>query len=299
MFNMQSGAHRLRLPGRGTKRKSNLDKKSSLAFESNTKHTKSVTGLWIDGLNQTIISCSLDGKVKVSPIRYKNIFIGASSDQTLGQFWDFVTGSLVDELDWHPMASVTGLRYSSASELAAFSCDDLSIRVVDIETRKVVREFWGCVGQINDFTFSADGRWIIAASQDSAMRIWDLPTSHLIDAIRLEKPCKALAMSSSGEYLAATIQDELGVTLWTNKTLYKHVPTRQISEKEIKQITAPSVSGEGSHGLLAGAFEEEGVGSTAAGSSAGGRTSGVASGACGRSNMAMMGTGGWVCGGEG
>jgi WD40 repeat protein len=60
-------------------------------------------------------------------------------------------------------------RYSKASELVAFSCDDLSIRVIDLETRKLVREFWGCVGQVNDFIFSNDGRWIVAASMDSVV----------------------------------------------------------------------------------------------------------------------------------
>jgi hypothetical protein len=40
-------------------------------------------------------------------------------------------------------------RNGGASELVAFSCDDLSIRVIDLETRKLVREFWGCVGPTN------------------------------------------------------------------------------------------------------------------------------------------------------
>jgi U3 small nucleolar RNA-associated protein 21 len=39
--------------------------------------------------------------------------------------------------------------------------------------------------------------------------------------------------------------------------LFKHVPTRQISEKEIGHVSAPTVSGENSHGMLEGAFEEE------------------------------------------
>jgi U3 small nucleolar RNA-associated protein 21 len=126
-----------------------------------------------------------------------------------------------------------------------------------METRRTIREFWGCNGKVNDFCFSNDGRWVIAASQDGVIRVWDMPTSHLIDAIRLEKPCTALAVSGTGEYFAAAIEGELGVTIWTNKTLYSHVPTRQISEKEIGRITVPNTSGEGAQGLIEGAFEEE------------------------------------------
>src|SRR5699024_6896117 len=89
------------------------------------------------------------------------------------------------------------------------------------------------------------------------VRVWDLPTSHLIDAIRLDKPCTALSMSVTGEYLAATVEGKPGVTIWTNKALFKHVPTRQISEKEILLVSPPTVSGEGNQGMLDGAYEDD------------------------------------------
>lgn len=71
MFNLQSGVHRQSFPPR---RPSPFHKKSipsSVAVStpgrnSGSKHTKAVTGLMVDGLNRTVISCGLDGKVKVS-----------------------------------------------------------------------------------------------------------------------------------------------------------------------------------------------------------------------------------------
>ena len=252
MFNLQSGLHRQRFPSRLTPAQARavkiqhmkqLDDVTQLQLRVKEKftpgtgrHTKAVTGIVVDNMNKQVISCSLDGTIK---------------------FWDFLTGNLVDEVDWAPMTGVTGCRYHAASDLIAFSCDDHSIRVVDIETKKTIREFWGCQGDINDFTFSNDGRWVVAASQDSIIRVWDLPTSHLIDAFRLERPCKALAFSGTGEYLAAASEAELGVQIWTNRTLFTHVPTRQISEKEINSISAPTNSGEGGQGLLEAAFDEE------------------------------------------
>lgn len=47
------------------------------------------------------------------------------------------------------MTAITGLRYNSSSDLVAFSCDDLSIRVVDIETRKLIRELCPRLGFVN------------------------------------------------------------------------------------------------------------------------------------------------------
>ena len=58
------------------------------------------------------------------------------------------------------------------------------------------------------------GRWIVASSSDSVIRVWDLPTGHLIDAIRTPSMCRALAFSSTGEYLATAHAGEIGVNVW-------------------------------------------------------------------------------------
>ncbi|KAA8570237.1 hypothetical protein EYC84_002550 [Monilinia fructicola] len=252
MFNLQSGLHRQRYPAKLTPAQARKLKIQQLqAAESGTqiisnaeknfqpglgKHRKAVTGVVVDSLNRNIISCSLDGKIK---------------------FWEFGTGNLVDEIDWFPMVSITGMRYHAPNDLIAVSCDDLSIRVIDIETKKTIRELWGCQGGINDMCFSNDGRWVIAASKDCVVRVWDLPTGHLIDAMRMETQCTALAFSGTGEFLATTCAGQVGVNLWNNKTLFTHVPTRHISEKEIASIAAPTVSGEGGHNVLDGAFQDD------------------------------------------
>ena len=252
MYNLQSGMHRQSFPSKLTPAQARqvrmqqlrqADDAVQLQTEAGRKyppgvgrHTKAVKGIIVDSMNKTVISCSADGKIK---------------------FWDFLTGTLLEEISWAPMTYPTACRYQASNNLIAFSCDDLSVRVVDMETQRTIREFWGPQDAINDFCFSSDGRWVIAASQDGVIRVWDLPTSHLIDAIRLEKPCRALAMSVTGEHLAASIEDELGVTIWTNKSLFKYVPTKQISEAELGKTSAPTVSGEGAQGLLEGAFEDE------------------------------------------
>ncbi|EKV08509.1 SnoRNA binding protein, putative [Penicillium digitatum] len=232
MFNMQSGLHRQSFPARppaGRATKSNAQTLIAAA----SKHTKAVTGLMIDSLNRTVVSCGLDGKVK---------------------FWDLLSGKFIDELDWHPMAAITGLRYNKASELVAFSCDDLSIRVIDLETRKLVREFWGCVGQVNDFIFSNDGRWIVAASMDSVVRVWDMPTGHLIDIFRVSSTCVALAMSSTGEFLATAHAGSIGISLWSNRSLFMPVSTKNLDENVIENVGLPATSGEGGAGLIEAAF---------------------------------------------
>lgn len=252
MFNLQSGLHRQRYPARLTQAQANKLKiqklqeqdgiievrsKTARKFPMGTgKHSKAVTGLVVDSLNRYIISCSLDGKVK---------------------FWDLLTGHLIDEINWFPMTGIIDMRYHASNDLIALTCDDLSIRIVDIETKKTIRELWGCRIGITDLCFSNDGRWVIAASKDSVIRVWDLPTGHLIDAIRTSSICTALAFSGTGEFLATACEGEVGVNIWNNRTLFTHVPTRHISENEIAELLGPTASGEGGHQLIDGAFQDD------------------------------------------
>ena len=159
------------------------------------------------------------------------------------------------------MTKILGLRHHRNSDLIALRCDDGSIRVLDIETKKLVRELWASRSHaelnIIDYTFSMDGRWIIAAASDWTVRVWDLPTGHLIDAMKLPGPCTAVAFSPSGEYLATALDGEVGVHIWTNRTLFSHVSTRQIAEDEVATMKAPTASGEGGEGLIDVAAEDE------------------------------------------
>lgn len=159
------------------------------------------------------------------------------------------------------MTKILGMRYHRNSDLIALSCDDGSIRVVDITTKKLIRELWASRSQtglqILDYTFSSDGRWIISAASDSTVRVWDLPTGHLIDAMRLPKKCNTVAFSPSGEFLATGLDGEVGVHIWTNRTLFTHVSTRQITEDDIVSVSAPTASGEGGVAVVEAATEEQ------------------------------------------
>ncbi|KAK4977325.1 rRNA-processing protein utp21 [Elasticomyces elasticus] len=267
MFNLQSGMHRQRFPARLTPAQARQLKLDLQLAEENVapsvesrknkfhrglgKHSAAVTGIAVDSLNKTVISCGQDGRVK---------------------FWEFGTGLLLHELDWSGAVSILGLRYHRSSDLVAFSCSDGCIRVIDIATRKLIRELWSAQSlplipkspNTGDFSFSNDGRWIVAAFS-SFVFAWDLPTGHLIDAFRLPAECTALSFSPTGEYFATSLVDGVGVDIWSNRTLFTHVPTRHISKEDLASIVSSTATtlttlGEGGElpiDLLADEHEEE------------------------------------------
>jgi U3 small nucleolar RNA-associated protein 21 len=248
MFNLQSGIHRQRFPTKLTS-----TQKKRLEFDTTTiltrltlespkkyargegKHLKAVTGIVVDSLNKTVISCGEDGKVK---------------------FWEFSTGLLLFELDWS-LTSIRDIHLHRQSDLIALACDDGAVRVIDTETRKLVRELWGASTKLLDFTFSNDGRWIVTASADSVIRVFDLATGHLIEALRFRSQPTAIGFSSTGEYLATAHEDSLGVNLWTNRTLFTHVSTRQIKPDDIVDVDAPTASGEGGQSSIEDVFNQD------------------------------------------
>lgn len=213
MFNLQSGIHRQRFPPKITAAVAKKLREQQLIIDGEDSksargHTNTITGVIVDSLNQIVLSSSLDGWII---------------------FWDFLTGRLVHRIQLDS-AAPTAMQHNQTSGLVSLACDDLCIRILDIETRKMVRELWGCVGQIYDHCFSHDGRWIVACSMDSIVRIFDLATGHMIDAFRTAT-CTNVAFSSTGEFLATTHGGSIGISIWNNKTLSMHVPIRQIDEE--------------------------------------------------------------------
>ncbi|XP_074642621.1 WD repeat-containing protein 36-like [Tubulanus polymorphus] len=162
-------------------------------------HDGAVRGLAIDGLNQLLVSAGADKCVK---------------------FWKFKHKELVSTLDLAYQISKICLHRDSS--MLAVALDDFSVVIVDIDTRRVVRTFTGHRNCITDMCFSPDCRWLITTSMDSSVRTWDLPTGRLVDCFLVDAAVTSIAISPTGEFLATTHVDDLGIYLWSNMTLYHH-----------------------------------------------------------------------------
>lgn len=124
------------------------------------------------------------------------------------------------------------------------TCDDLVIRLVDVESRRIVRELRGFKGRILDVVFTPDSRWVIATSLDSIIRTYDIPTGKLIDAFKTSSIATSVTFSPTGDFLATSHVDSVGVYLWANRAQFTGVALRHLEEDDdIVEVGLPTVQG--------------------------------------------------------
>ncbi|KAI0320117.1 Utp21-domain-containing protein [Amylostereum chailletii] len=218
LWNMQSGIHRKTFDLGPCP----PDVASRFQPSGKKNQERSVSGLATDALNRMVIASTLDGTIN---------------------FFDFHTTKL-DHFMVLP-TSIVSITLQRDSGLLAVVCDDLTVRLVDIETRRVVREFSGFTGRVLDLTFSPDSRWLITTSLDSVIRTFDIPTGRVIDAFRTSSVATSVSFSPTGDFLATAHVDSVGVYLWANRAQYTDVSLRTVTEEEVANVALPTMHGDG------------------------------------------------------
>lgn len=174
---------------------------------------------------------------------YSQVVVSGGSDKFL-KFWKFKDQSEIDALQLEH--GVSKMIFHRESGKLAVALDNFVILVVDIESRRIIRRFDDNCGSISDMAFSADFRWLIAASTDSSIKTWDISFGKLIDWFTVSPICVSLTMSPSGEYLATTHTNSPGVYLWANSTLYNNVSLYPLPETyDPLQMDLPLITLEG------------------------------------------------------
>ncbi|GFO27669.1 WD repeat-containing protein 36 [Plakobranchus ocellatus] len=185
------------------------------SFGDPRAHSCTVRGITIDGLNQKVVSAGVDGNLK---------------------FWRFKSRQLLGEVKMEAFIAQTVLHRDSS--MLAVALDDFNICIVDIDTRHVVRLFVGHSAAISDMTFRADGRWLVSAGMDCTIRTWNLPTGRLVDAFALQEAATSISMSPCGNFLASAHVGDVGIYLWSNRTLYTHVSLTPLPANFEPQLSA-------------------------------------------------------------
>jgi len=145
-------------------------------------HDGTVTVLDVDACNTTCITAGRDGAVRT---------------------WSFKQRTLLGEV----LAGATIERGAlhRGSSLLACACGDTAVRVYDVGVSppRRVRTFKGHKDTVSDVALSSDARWLLTASLDGSLRVFDLPSGTLLQAMRLgDAPVTAFALAPDMAFLA-------------------------------------------------------------------------------------------------
>ncbi|EDZ62550.1 WD-40 repeat protein containing caspase catalyti c domain [Sulfurimonas gotlandica GD1] len=103
------------------------------------------------------------------------------------------------------------------------------ILLSDIKSGKKIKEFIGHTNSITSITTNSDGRYLISASDDMTIKLWDIKSGKIIDSFIVDtkkdsSSIDTLKVSSDDKYLVSVSSDK-NIKLWDIKTA-KEINTR-------------------------------------------------------------------------
>ena len=167
-----------------------------------------VTDIKSDGLNSMLISISKkEKKIK---------------------FWEILDHSLIKEIiiDSFPRQ----LEINRDSDLISVSLENNYIYIYDKSQLALVRKF-DILNKnknnkedsyiINDIGISKDSNWLLCiTSKDKSLRIYDIISANLIEWVEFDKVPLSMNLSPNSLYIAVSFQEEKGIYLYINRTLF-------------------------------------------------------------------------------
>lgn len=181
------------------------------SYGTPSAHSVAIRGVATDSLNQKVITGCGDGRIK---------------------FWKFKNKGAPNYHSLDLSEPIRFFRKHQESSMLAVALEDFTVNILDIDTHNVVRQFSGHTAHLCDATFSPDSRWLVTSSMDCSIRTWDIPSAQLVDQFRTETACTSLSMSPTGETLATSHVDYLGIFLWTNRSLYVKMTIQALDSDE-------------------------------------------------------------------
>ncbi len=174
-----------------------------------TAHSFSLCGLAFDSLNTRLVSCDINGNIKLWRLKTKTLISSTS---------------ILNQETTESKLQITKMIVHRDSGLIALAFNDYTIKIYDFDTMtfKCIRTFNDHIHtkEITALAFMPDARWLLSTSLDKTMRIWDIPSGQLIDIIEFDEAIVTLAVSPNGDMLATGHTDALGVYLWSNRSMY-------------------------------------------------------------------------------
>jgi len=204
------------------------------AFVGNAKLWDVVSGKALRTMKDNSIAitdncCSHAGVVMSVAFSPNGERIASSGFDNKIKVWDAKSGEKRITL---PGALYFAVTFSPDSRMiagASKKADDSVLRIWDITTGKVIREFVGHTKEILSIAYSPDGRVIASGSWDRTIRLWDVKTGEKLSVLPGHSAApKSVVFSPDGKRLISSDSDG-GVKFWdvaTGKELVSFITFR-------------------------------------------------------------------------
>lgn len=158
-----------------------------------TGHSSWVTSVAISPNGQTLVSGSLDDKIKI---------------------WNFQTGELIQTLSGHSKA-VNTVAISPNGQILVSGSDDRTIKIWNLFTGSPLRTLTDHTREVSSVAIGADGLTLASGSQDRTIKLWKLGSGSLRGTLLSPAGMiKSVAISPNGEILASGGLDKQ-IKLWS------------------------------------------------------------------------------------
>ena len=148
------------------------------------------------------LAFSPDGKVLAS---------GGGEPSRSGEIilWDVAGRKLIKPLNEVHSDTVFGLQFSRNGKQLLSGAADKFVKIIDVQTGKVVKPFEGHTGHVLDVAWRHDGKRIASAGADNAVKVWNVETGEQERTIQgFGKQVTALQYMGRGDNLVSSCGDK-------------------------------------------------------------------------------------------
>ena len=166
-----------------------------------------------------------------------NILVSGSSDNTI-KVWDVKSGKLIRTIPaFH--SYVTNVALSQDGEIiAATGYNSHDILLFNSQTGKLIRKLSGHSMEVNSIAISANSKFIVSASDDESIKLWNLDSGKLISSFTSESPIKSIAISNNNKLTLSASSDNA-------LRLYNTATGKEISKVDSRAVECVSFSPDG------------------------------------------------------
>ncbi|MBP0021629.1 MAG: serine/threonine protein kinase [Cyanobacteria bacterium SBLK] len=139
-----------------------------------------------------------------------NLIISCSWDYRIC-FWNYEEE--LAEIEAHA-GWIKTLAITRSSQLLASGSADKTVKLWDVNTRKLKQTLWGCEGEIRSLVFNPKGNLLMGSGTDRVIRIWEIDRSRTRQILQGHTGAvNALVTSPSGRILFSSGEDRT-IKIW-------------------------------------------------------------------------------------